>query len=253
MACTNNRSCGSCNNCGYGTLSTVAGPLVNCGCGCTNPQYYQNFPFYNGPCGCVSCDENSSSWRRNSPWSWWNRCNSCNSCNSCNNCGGWNNRSCGCGCDNGWNHWNHWGSCATVRNVGDCSSAAHFVANSPVLVEAGGTVPLVADLCSSDYEVCADGSVLIHRPGTYMAIHSLHVPAMQTLSTQMFLTLNGNPLDATAQDVTRIADGTAGGSTRHSIFRAWPNSELRLISGSDIALNNSDCTNVFSLTLIRID
>ena len=245
MACTN-KNCG----CGYGTLNTVAGPLINCGCGCTNPQYYQNFPFYNGPCGCVDCKNQSSSWRRHHPWHWWNSCG--NGC-GCSNQSSWNHCSCGSGSSQ-WNHcgWNPWNGCAHV-NVGDCSAAASFGANASMMVEAGGTIPLTAEICSADYEVCNDGSILIHRPGTYMAIYSLHVPALQSLSTQMFLSLNGTPLEGSAQDVSRIADGTTGGSSRHSLFRAWPNSELRLISTQSISVTEpQDCTNVFSLTLIRL-
>lgn len=221
VACNQTKNCaGGC----YGTLNTVAGPLVNCGCGCANPQYYQNYPFYNGPCGCVDC-RGRDGWRHHHHPCW-------------NDCG----------------HPGHcWNGCAPV-NTGVGSGAAHFVSPLPVMVEAGGAVPLAPEICGADYELCPDGAIRICRPGVYMAIHSLHVPALQTLSTQLYLSLNGSPLESSAQDVARIADGTSGGSTRHVLFRAWPNSDLRLISSGNISVGDAQGgVSPFSLTLIRLE
>lgn len=122
------------------------------------------------------------------------------------------------------------------------------------MVAGGDAVELTASDANHDCFMCSEHGILIRRPGTYMAIHTTHVPAMQTVSTRMFLTLNGEILEESAQDVATLSDGTTNASSAHLIFHAFPNSVLRLVSSEDVSLTGcSESTDVFKLTLIKLN
>ena len=230
VACSNNCS----NNCSsgcYGTLNCISGPLTHCGCCSGNSQYFQNYPFYTGPCPaapCNSCGCSSASnlARRNYLYGGWNSCGGCHSC------------------------------CATVseKASGLCSTSAHFIASAPLMAAGGDGLNLIpTENHGHEYYSCTDGGILIRRPGSYMAIYTLHVPALHALSTRLYLSLNGNPLEESAQDVSTISDATTSSYTTHMIFHAFPNSLLRLVTSEDISINPScEMPAAAKLTLVRL-
>ena len=246
MACNHNCS-GSCNSCGYGTLNCVAGPLTHCGSCAADSQYYQNFPFYSGPCGSVNCTGCGCSKLRRYHWG------------------------CGWGCS-GWNHsgwngndWNGsgwsghgWNNCCCSAPVSECASrlsstSSHFYAEAPMIVGAGGAIPLSPSVVNQNCFHCTDNGILIRRPGTYMVVYSMHVPAMQSVSTRMYLCLNGNILEDSIQDIATATDGTTGIATAHMIFHALPNSLLKLVSTEEFNVNcTGDAPHLFRLTLTQM-
>lgn len=227
MACSNN-TCSGCN--GFGVLGSVAGPIGNCGCGCgsANNAYYRNFPFYTGPCGpCIYRDT----------------------------CAG---RKCIHPYDPYSGEYGHgrWGcGCATVSECASplsCTSA-HFTAALPMLVAAGGAVPLAPAEMNPACFLCTEEGIRIRRPGSYMAIYTASIPAMQHISTRLSLSLNGETLENSAQDVSSLADASTASATAHLVFHALPNSLLQLVSSEDISLSaGADPANAFSLTLVKL-
>ena len=236
MACNHNCS-GSCNSCSFGTLNCVAGPLTHCGSCAADSQYYQNFPFYSGPCGPVNCTGCGCSklnrYRFSCGWG----------------CGGnWNN---GLWNGNGWNH------CCSAP-VSECASrlsstSSHFISEAPLVVGAGSAIPLIPSVVNQNCFCCTENGILIRRPGTYMVIYSMHVPAMQSVSTRMYLSLNGNILEDSIQDIATCTDGSTGVASGHLIFHALPNSLLKLVSTEDFNVSSSgDVPHVFRLTLTQM-
>lgn len=212
-----NSSCGC-----FGALNCIAGPLTHCPSCAGSAQYYQNFPFYTGPCGpalCSGCGCNANSYRRR--WGW----------------GGWY----GC-CNAGVSE------CASRLN----SSSANFTAAAPLMVAAGENVCLTPSAGCSDYYYCDEEGIRIRYSGTYMAILTMHVPAMQAVSTRMYLNLNGDTLEDSAQDMATSADGTTGASSASLIFNALPNSLLQLMSSENLSLTGCESANVFRLTLVKL-
>ena len=272
MACSKNgcSGCSGCNN--FGVLNSVVGPLTNCGCGCgSNSWYYRDFPFYTGPCGPCVYDETCAGRKCRKYGSWgygnWNNWNN----GKCGYCGGnWNNGRCD-SCGYSWNNWNNWNynrcsycggsgcSHCGYATVSSCAShlsttSCHFSASAPLIVPAGNHVALTASPDTHDCFRCSEDGILIRQPGTYMAIHTTHVPAMQELFSRMFLTLNGEVLEESRQDVAAKADCTSNASSSHLIFNAQPNSTLCLVSSEDISLANcQDSSDVFKLTLIKLN
>lgn len=235
MACNHNCS-GSCNSCGYGTLNCVAGPLTHCGSCVADSQYYQNFPFYSGPCGSVICTGCACNKLRRYGWG----------------CGGWNH--------SGWdgNGWNSCGCNCCSAPVSECASklcstSAHFITDAPLMVGAGSMIPLIPSVVNQNFFCCTDNGILIRRPGTYMVIYSMHVPAMQSVSTRMYLSLNGNILEDSVQDIAACTDGSTGIATAHLIFHALPNSLLRLVSTEDFNISSTgDVPHAVRLSLMQL-
>ncbi len=121
------------------------------------------------------------------------------------------------------------------------------------MVEAGGSIPLSASLVNQNYFHCVDDGILIRRPGTYMAIYSMHVPAMQAVSTRTYLSLNGSILEDSIQDISTAVGCTTGTTSVHLIFHALPNSLLQLVSTEELNLSGTGQTpNVFRLTLVQL-
>lgn len=220
-----NHTCsGSCGNCGcFGALNCVAGPLTHCGCCAADSQYYQNYPYYTGPCGPVLCT--------------------------------------GCGCNKlRRNHYLYGCGCREGCSAPVSESASHlsstsslFHAGQPLMVEAGGSIPFTASVANYNYFDAVEGGILIRKPGTYMALYSMHVPAMQAVSTRTFLTLNGNVLEDSIQDISTAVGCTTGTTSVHLIFHALPNSLLQLVSTEELNMSGSGETpNLFRLTLIQL-
>lgn len=214
---SNSSGCGC-----FGALSCIAGPLTHCPACTGSAQYYQNFPFYTGPCGpalCSGCGCNASSYRRR--WGW-------GGCYGCCNAGV--------------------SECASRLN----SSSANFTAAAPLMVAAGENVCLTPSAACPDYYYCDEEGIRIRYSGTYMAILTMHVPALQAVSTRMYLTLNGDTLEDSAQDMAASADGTTSTGSASLIFNALPNSLLQLVSSENLSLTGCESANVFRLTLVKL-
>ena len=121
------------------------------------------------------------------------------------------------------------------------------------MVEAGGVIPLSASLVNRNYFDAVEGGILIRKPGTYMAIYSMHVPAMQAVSTRTYLSLNGNILEDSIQDISTAVGCTTGTTSVHLIFHALPNSLLQLVSTEELNMSCAgESPNVFRLTLVQL-
>lgn len=222
MACSNHHCAGSC-GC-YGALNCVAGPLTHCGCCAADSQYYQNYPFYTGPCGPVLCSGCG--------------CNKLNRYRFL------------CGCGGSENHCS-----APVSESASqlCGTSALFHCSAPLNVDAGGEIPLDAAVVNRNYFDTVDGGIRIRKPGTYMAIYSMHVPAMQAVSTRTYLNLNGDILEDSIQDISTAVGCTTGTTAVHLIFHALPNSLLHLVSTEELNLSCAgEAPNLFRLTLVKL-
>ena len=260
--------CNSCNSCSgnFGLLRTVSGPFVRSGC-CSNNW---SFPFFTGPCGPCNARSGCNGSRCLSGTS----CNDCG-CNNCgcNNCGcnnwGWNNcgtlRASGCGCNNcGCNNCGCDNCCddcgcddcnglaILADDCDECHVSASFAANTPVELAAGDAVELSPTFASTDDFTASQEGVRIHRPGDYLAVYTVHVPANQVVSSRFLLTLDGARIEASAQDVATVADYSTNGYTMHAMFHAEEDSLLKLVSLNPVSICGSSASNVFTLSLTRI-
>jgi hypothetical protein len=69
----------------------------------------------------------------------------------------------------------------------------------------------------------------------------------------MYLTLNGETIAASQQDVAKLSDGTSTGSTAQVMVHARAGSVLTLSSGSAFSLAATASTaNVFTLSMVRV-
>lgn len=212
--------CSSCNSCGtrsrIGVLRCISGPFSNCGNWWTNNA---NFPFYTGPCGpCATtccCDPCCD--------------DCCNDC--CNDC-----------CDD---------CCDDCDSCGQ--STASFFAATPVELAAGDSVALT---CGSDlndeFTATAEG-IRIQRAGTYMVIYTVHVPVNEVVNSRFALALNGDRVAASALDVATANDCTTNSYTMHALVQADCGDLLKLVTLNDVSIATSSASNVFTLTITRVN
>ena len=104
---------------------------------------------------------------------------------------------------------------------------------------------------SGNFTVTQDG-IRIHRPGNYMVVYTVHVPANETVSSRFILTLNGDRVAASATDVAALADGSTSSYTMHASLFVPADSLLKLVSLSPVSICQSPTSNVFTLTLHRM-
>lgn len=212
-----------------GALNCVAGPLTHCCMYPSNPDYYQNFPYYNGPCPPCECQSSGCKGHR---------CNKkcCNHCGSCGNCG----NHCGCG--------HH---CACSKN--NCS-AGMFSADAPLSVNAGEIIPLSADHCYGDcFEIC-NGCIRIRKSGLYHVVWTVNVPSYQNYSGCLYLTLNGNEVGGSCQTICCQADNTSTSATGQAMVQTGPNGLLCLNTDCDLCFaNGCSVENVITMSVTRVN
>ena len=102
-----------------------------------------------------------------------------------------------------------------------------------------------------EFTVTQDG-IRIHRPGSYMVVYTVHVPANEAVSSRFILTLNGDRIAASAADVTSLADGSTNGYTMHASLFVPAGGLLKLVSLSPVSIRQSPASNVFTLSLHRM-
>ena len=208
------------NRSGYGCLSSVptsSGVNYNCFLPPTNTAYYQNFPFYNGPCGTVAGESDSDSCNCNNNCN--NNCNSCgcNSCNSdnCNSCGCNNN----CCCNTSRTMF-----CNCPCNVCCGPAAALVTSNGTVTTTAGSAIPLILAAQASDSSIplalasvvgpisVMSDSIVFNCTGTYLVTLTVHLPDTVTYDGTISLTANGSQVTSSTQDIdvtTEAYNGTS--------------------------------------------
>ena len=200
----------------YGTLGSIAGPMQHCPPPSPDNSYYQNFPFYNGPC----------------PPGPARPC-----CRPC----------CPCGC-RPCPPYPPDIDIPTTNRI-----AALLTAPAPQDVSAGGAVPLTAQLINPEYFAPAQGGLAIRRAGLYMAIFCINLPPLQTISTRFSLCVNGTAIDASRIALTCTSDNTNTCLTGQALVQAPPNCLLTLNSDSAFAIEvPATIDNVFSLSVVQV-
>ena len=227
-------------NRGYGCLSSVpasSGIPYNCFLPPTNMSYYQNFPFYNGPCGSVpgsaATSGSGSSGCGCKPWA--------NPC-CCNSGAEQEVESSGssCGC---------WNPC---KPCNPCCGPAALVATSSgaVTPTLNGTVPLTQNISTSNAITVEGDTITFKCPGIYLVTLNSNIPGTSTYVGNVSLALNGQTLGTTTQT---FATSTATNSTAQAIVRASENSTLTITtSAAGTAINPGAGTNLFTVTVVRI-
>ena len=204
------------NSCGcgcYGALNCVPGPL-QCGYQPAEPSYYQNYPFYNGPCppgpGMPPC--------RHCPPCWWDDCAVPESDNAC----------------------------CTPHPV------STFAASGPIRVDEGCCVELTPSVINRDLFSVQNGEIVIRKPGAYLATYAVNLPPQHSVNTQLCLQLDGNEVPGSARSLICMSGAAAGACvTAQAIVQSGPNRTLSLRSENPIHLPCEN-PNLFTLTLLRI-
>ena len=241
------------NRSGYGCLSSVptsSGIAYNCFLPPTNTAYYQNFPFYNGPCGSVAGENDSCN------------CNSNCSCNSNCNC----NNNCGCGCNNDSDSN---GCCNTSRtmfcncpcNICCGPAAALVTSNGTVTTTAGAAIPLILAAQASDSSIplalasvvgpisVMSDSIVFNCEGTYLVTLTVHLPDTVTYDGTISLTTNGSPITSSTQDIDVTTEAYNGTSQ----------ALVRVTQGSTMTVNTSaaltatpEAGSIITISIVRV-
>ena len=243
---------------GFGCLSSVPtsnGIAYNCFLPPTNTAYYQNFPFYNGPCGSVAGESDS--------------CNCSNNCGCNNNCGCSNNCNCNnsCGCCNTESDSN---GCCNTGNTMFCNcpcniccgpAAALAATTGSVTTGAGGAIPiaLVAQASNSSIPLALASvvgpisvmgdNIIFNCPGTYLVTLTVHLPTGTTYTGTIGLTTSGAAVGSATQDITLTTGGYDGSSQ----------ALIRVTEGATMTINTSaaltataDGQNIVTVSILRV-
>ena len=258
------------NRSGYGCLSSVPnsnGMAYNCFLPPTNTAYYQNFPFYNGPCGTVAGENDSDnngcgcSGNGNNNCSccgWWSNC-----CNNCNNCGcgsdaeGSQNGCCSNKCGNGGNTM----FCNCPCNPCCGPAAALVTSNGTVTTAPGGRVPvymlsqtldstLPLALANVVGPISVTGDTIIFNcPGTYLIMFTLSLDDTAAYTGTIGLVLNGT---AVPSGVFTL-DGEAFEGTTQSLVRVTEGSTMTINTSAALTNGTAGANgNIVTLSILRI-
>ena len=241
---------------GYGCLSSVpssSGIAYNCFLPPTNAAYYQNFPFYNGPCGTVAGENDSDDCGCN------NNCSICG-CTSCST----SNSTC---CNNNacCNHCGNGGStmfCNCPCNPCNGPAAALVTSTGTVTTTAGGAVPLTLSAQATDNSIplalanlmgpisVVGDNVVFNCTGTYLIFLNVSL-ASTTYTGTISLAVNGTTANTASQNLALTTAAYEGTSQ----------ALVRVTEGSTMTVNTSAAltaaapgagANVITLTIIRI-
>ena len=246
------------NRSGYGCLSsvpTVGGIAYNCFLPPTNMAYYQNFPFYNGPCGTVAGenDSNDCGCGNNCGCSWWNCCNSGstdseesqNGC--CNKCGnGGNNMLCNCSCNPCCGP-----AAAMVTSTGAVTTTAGSAIPLTLAAQASNSsIPLALANMMGPISVVGD-TVVFNCTGTYLVFLSVSLPTGTTYTGTVGLTVNGTAANTATQNLALTS--TAYEGTSQALVRVTEGSTMTVNTSAALtAATPGVGANVVTLTIIRI-
>lgn len=199
-------------------------------------SYYQNYPFYNGPCGSTpSATAASGSGSCGCKPCW------CNPC--CNGQGSEpemeSSGTSGCGC---------WNPCKPCNPC--CGPAALVATSSGAVTPAANTaVPLVQSTSINDNITVDGNAITIRCPGVYLVTLNSNIPSTG-YNGNVSLALNGTVLGTTTQN---FAASTAANDTTQAIVRVAENSTLTVLpSAAGSQLTPTVGTNLFTVSVVRI-
>ena len=139
-----------------------------------------------------------------------------------------------------------------LLNDGCCRLTATFTAATPVELAAGDSVALSASHSSADEFTVTPEGIRIHNAGTYMVLYTVHVPANEAISSRFMLTLNGERIPFSSQDVSTVMDHSTNGYTMHATLDIPQDGLLKLVSMNPVSISGASASNVFTLSLTRI-
>lgn len=249
-------------NRGYGCLSSVpaatGGIPYNCFLPPTNMSYYQNYPFYNGPCGSTNAS-GPSGFRP-----LFNPCFGCNNGDGAeaeSETSGTSAASSGnCGCCYPCNP-----CCKPCCKKDDpcCAPAAALVTSSgTVTTTAGGNVPLtlsstavnsnmpmpLANLTGA-ISVVGD-TVVFNCPGTYLVLLTVRLPSGVTYTGNIGLTQNSSAVNSSTQAIA-LTTGSYNGTTQ-SLVRANAGDTLSVTTSAALANATPTAGSIITLSIIRV-
>lgn len=216
---------------GFGLLRTVP---TSANAASARWNYWQDYPFYSGPCGPVADD-----------------------C-SCNH--GCCNHSC---CDH---HWCDHG-CHPLPPMPlppmpvppdpdpepTCPPNATFIAGSPLNLAAGDNITLSAISTDTEGFIPTTGGIRILNAGTYMVTYTVQIPAGEAVASRFVLTLDGGNIASSALDVNvSAANETNTSYTMQALIQAGDNSLLNLTTLGALSLTTTGAANVVTLSIVQV-
>ena len=201
--------------------------------------YWENFPYYTGPCpdaeGCYG----------------WRRCRRWEDCDDEQETENECECHCHCECEQD-------DPCERPRRRrrrcrrGPCCGM--FVAYLPVAVGPNGIIPLVFNRpCRDDSFEVNSGMVTLERAGTYLATYTVRVPETAALDTTITLNVdNASQAPAVTQVVTEAGAATSA-YTAQAVFTADEGDTVTLRTSEAINVTDTAVPPLFTLSLTRLD
>ena len=150
-----------------------------------------------------------------------------------------------------------WGGCGCngCNGCGCGPAAAQYAVVQPVNAAAGGGLPLQFEAGDREAFRLRPNGVRINVPGRYMAFYTLTIPADTALTTTMALSLNGQALYASQQNVETATTTAANTETvGMALFEAECGDTLSLTTTAAItaAAVTAGSAPLATLTIVRI-
>lgn len=229
------------------------------GCGCMKMArgYWNNFPYYTGPCpnedGCYRWhrddddgDNDDRRCRRKRRHDRYDDCERPGRPDWCDDNDGDNDD------DDDCQRPGHKRRRRRCRGDGLCGGI--FTAWLPVAISANGIVPLtVNNPCrKSSFEVNS-GLITVENEGTYLATYTVQVPAATALDTNITLNVDGASQSAAATQVTTAAGDTTASYTGQAIFEAAEGATVSLRTSAAINVTEPAAQPIFTLSLVQLE
>ena len=208
-----------------------------CGCGCMKMArgYWNNFPYYTGPCpngdGCY-CAEQEEETDNDTCCERCERCDRCDRCDRCRRC-----KPC----------------CQEKRCRWHRHCCGMFMAFMPMAIGPNGIVPLcVNNPCrESDFSVNS-GLITLEKAGTYMATYNVKVPETAALDTTITLNVDGASQSTATTLVSTAAGDTTSNFSGQAIFEAAEGATVSLRSSEAISVTDPASQPMFTLSLVQM-
>ena len=196
------------------------------GCGCMKMArgYWNNFPYYTGPCadadGCYGRAQEEDD--------------------------------CRCDCERDEDRRCEHRCRRRCRRGGMCSGM--FTACLPVAVSANGIVPLcVNNPCRENSFKVNSGLITLDNPGTYLATYKVQVPENTALDTMISLNVDGASQSAATSQVITEAGAATASFTGQSIFEAGEGATVSLRTSEAVNVTDPAAQPMFTLSLVQLD
>ncbi|MBR1558685.1 MAG: hypothetical protein IJ646_00440 [Clostridia bacterium] len=225
------------NNCNCNGNNNGGGRRRRRGCMKLARGYWDNFPYYTGPCPAAdtccrwykNCDDDDDDDERGCD----RDCDYERDCDRDRRRGGGRRRR------------------RRGGNGGPCGGM--FVAFLPVAVSANGIIPLVFNhpCRDADFEVNS-GLITLEEPGTYLASYTVNVPETAALDTTMTLNVeNAAQASATTRVLTAAGDAASEFSGQ-AIFQADEGDTVSLRTSDAISVTETAVPPMFTLSLVKL-